>query len=128
MLFTHLLVPTDFSEAARRALQYALEEATLHYARATLLRLLPPDSRAIVVLRDFDEEALSRVCEFTLGRFYGTREAETAGHAADTIVRIAQGRNADVIVTVPTAAPGLSQDVPCSSGSTRKKPSSGRRS
>src|SRR5215813_1498952 len=39
--FTHVLVPTDFSEAAQHALHYALEEATLHHAKVTLLHVLP---------------------------------------------------------------------------------------
>jgi len=37
MTFTHVLVPTDFSEPATQALRYALEEATLHHAKVTLL-------------------------------------------------------------------------------------------
>jgi nucleotide-binding universal stress UspA family protein len=41
MAFTHVLVPTDFSEAAQYALHYALEEATLHHAKITLLHVLP---------------------------------------------------------------------------------------
>jgi nucleotide-binding universal stress UspA family protein len=40
MAFTHVLVPTDFSEAANQALGYALEEATLHRAKVTLLHVL----------------------------------------------------------------------------------------
>lgn len=41
MAFTHVLVPTDFSEAAQHALHYALEEATVHCAKVTLLHVLP---------------------------------------------------------------------------------------
>ena len=41
MTFTHVLVPTDFSEVAQHALHYALEEATLHHAKVTLLHVLP---------------------------------------------------------------------------------------
>ena len=41
MAFTHVLVPTDFSEVAQHALHYALEEATLHHAKITLLHVLP---------------------------------------------------------------------------------------
>jgi len=41
MTFTHVLVPTDFSETANHALRYALEEATLHHAKVTLLHVLP---------------------------------------------------------------------------------------
>jgi nucleotide-binding universal stress UspA family protein len=42
MAFTHVLVPTDFSEPATHALRYAIEEARLHGARMTLLHVLPP--------------------------------------------------------------------------------------
>ncbi|HEY7490197.1 MAG TPA: universal stress protein [Candidatus Tectomicrobia bacterium] len=39
MLYTHILVPTDFSTAANRALRYAFEEATQHQAKLTLLHV-----------------------------------------------------------------------------------------
>ena len=42
MGFTHVLVPTDFSDPANLALSYALEEATLHHAKVTLLHVLAP--------------------------------------------------------------------------------------
>jgi universal stress protein A len=48
MAFKHLLVPTDFSEPANEALRYAVEEATLHRARVTLLHVLPPDAHTNV--------------------------------------------------------------------------------
>ena len=41
MAFTHVLVPTDFSAPAQQALRYALEEATVHHAKVTLLHILP---------------------------------------------------------------------------------------
>ncbi|MGE3539726.1 MAG: universal stress protein [Candidatus Tectimicrobiota bacterium] len=41
MPFTHVLVPTDFSDPAHRALNYALEEAVLHHAKVTLLHVMP---------------------------------------------------------------------------------------
>jgi len=41
MAFKHLLVPTDFSEPANRALRHAIEEAGLHHPKATLLHVLP---------------------------------------------------------------------------------------
>jgi nucleotide-binding universal stress UspA family protein len=41
MACTHMLIPTDFSEPAHRALRYALEEATFHHANVTLLHVLP---------------------------------------------------------------------------------------
>jgi nucleotide-binding universal stress UspA family protein len=40
MLYTHILVPTDFSPATNRVLAYAVEEATHHQARLTLLHVL----------------------------------------------------------------------------------------
>ena len=39
MLYTHILVPTDFSPAANQALRYAFEEAMQHHARLTLLHV-----------------------------------------------------------------------------------------
>jgi universal stress protein A len=40
MLYTHILVPTDFSPAANHALGYAFEEARQHQAKITLLHVL----------------------------------------------------------------------------------------
>lgn len=48
MGFKHVLVPTDFSEAATHALRYAVEEAVLHQAKVTLLHVLPADTRTDV--------------------------------------------------------------------------------
>ncbi len=48
MAFKHLLVPTDFSDAANHALRCAVEEAVLHHARVTLLHVLPTDTRTDV--------------------------------------------------------------------------------
>jgi nucleotide-binding universal stress UspA family protein len=42
MAFSHILVPTDFSEPAFYALRYGLDEALLHHAKLTLLHVLPP--------------------------------------------------------------------------------------
>ena len=42
MPFTHVLVPTDFSDPAHHALRHAIEEASLHRARVTLLHVLAP--------------------------------------------------------------------------------------
>ena len=101
MLFIHLLVPTDFSEAARH-------EASWHHARATLLHVLPPDTRPDIhylahAPKPPPQESLNPLG----GSEAGVPLAEiTTGHAADTIVRIAQWRNADLIVAVPTAARG----------------------
>ena len=47
MAFTHILIPTDFSEPANRALHYALEEATFHHAKVTLLHVLRHGDRRL---------------------------------------------------------------------------------
>ena len=130
MTFTHVLVPTDFSEAAQHALRYALEEATVHHAQVTLLHVLPvhmgtdvyfitgfpgaqvrfdpvlggrlgiPTSpQQTVVLYDHNEEALTQLRDFMPDTFHGAWEVEVAaGPPADTIVRVAQKRHADLIV------------------------------
>ena len=40
MAFTHVLVPTDLSDPANHALRHAIEEATLHRAKLTVLHVL----------------------------------------------------------------------------------------
>jgi nucleotide-binding universal stress UspA family protein len=130
MAFTHVLVPTDFSEAAQRALHYALEEATLHHAKITLLHVLPvhtgtdvyfitgfPGAQArfdpvlgghlstptpaqpTMVLYDHNEEALTQLRDLMPDTFHGAWKVEVAaGPPADTIVRVAHKRDADLIV------------------------------
>jgi nucleotide-binding universal stress UspA family protein len=132
MVFTHVLVPTDFSEAGNHAVTYALEEATLHHAKVTLLHVLSPHrvtdiyyvsgspeppshgdldpatgarlgaqiaSQPTVVRRDPTAEALSRLRDLMPDAFRGAWEADIAdGQPADTILRIAQDRRADLIV------------------------------
>lgn len=130
MAFTHVLVPTDFSEPATHAFRYALEEATLHHAKVTLLHVMPPHTgtevyyvtgapgtepgfdpvmggrigapippQPTVVRYDHNEEALTQLHDLMPESFHGAWEAEVAaGHPAETIVRIAQERDADLIV------------------------------
>ena len=139
MAFTQVLVATDFSEPARQALRYALEEAALHHARVTLLHVLPPHTRTdvyfitgapgpevgfdpavegrlgasplpspTVVRRDHDEEALTQLRDLMLGSFDGAWEVEVAaGHPAETIVRVAHERRADLIVMGTHGRTGL---------------------
>ena len=130
MAFTHVLVPTDFSEAAQHALHYALEEAILHRAKITLLHVLPvhtgtdvyfitgfPSAQArfdpvlggrlstptppqpTMVLYDHNEEALTQLRDLMPDTLHGAWEVEVAaGPPADTIVRVAHKRDADLIV------------------------------
>jgi universal stress protein A len=132
MPFAHVLVPTDFSEPATRALRCAIEEANLHGATVTLLHVLspstgtnvyyvtgapepgaqagfdpvvggrigaPPSAEPTVVRRDHSQEALGRLQDLVPDAFQGRWQVEVAtGQPADTIVRIAQERNIDLIV------------------------------
>lgn len=140
MPFTHVLVPTDLSDPANHALRCALEEATVHRARVTVLHVLPqsadtdvyyvtgspdttqgrfdpivggrlggqPPPSPTVVRRDPNEEALTRLQDLMRGAFDGQWDAEVAvGHAADTIVRFAQERGADLIVMGTHGRTGL---------------------
>jgi nucleotide-binding universal stress UspA family protein len=141
MPFTHVLVPTDLSDSANHALRYALEEATLHRAKVTLLHVLSshadtdvyyvtgsPESgsqgnfdpvvggrvgarlpsQPTVVRSDPNEEALTRLHDLMRGAFHGTWDVEVAvGHPADTIVRVAQERGADLIVMGTHGRTGL---------------------
>ena len=139
MAFTHVLIPTDFSEPARQALRYALEEAALHHARVTLLHVLPPHtdtevyyisgapgtqasfdpvlggragtprpSQPVVVFQDHYEASLTQLRDSMPDSFQGAWEVEVAaGSAAETIVRVAQERDADLIVMGTHGRTGL---------------------
>jgi nucleotide-binding universal stress UspA family protein len=141
MTFTHVLVPTDFSEAAQHALRHALEEATLHHAKVTLVHVLPAHTgtdvyfitgfpgaeprfdpalggrlstltslQPTVVLYDHNEEALARLRDLMPDTFHGAWEVEVAvGPPADTIVRVAHKRDADLIVMGTHKRTGLQQ-------------------
>jgi universal stress protein A len=141
MAFAHVLVPTDFSEPATRALRCAIEEATLHGATVTLLHVLspnsgtnvyyvtgapepgpqagfdpvvggrigaPPSVEPTVVRRDYSQEALGRLQDLVPDAFQDRWQVEVAtGHPADTIVRIAQERNIDLIIMGTNGRTGL---------------------
>ena len=141
MAFTHVLVPTDFSEPAHHALRYAIEEAALHRAKVTLLHVLPPHtetavyyvtgappagfqagldpdaggrpgaflpSQPTVVRHDHNEEALTQLRDLIPAAFQETWQIDIAtGHPADTIVRVAQERSADLIVMGTHGRTGL---------------------
>jgi nucleotide-binding universal stress UspA family protein len=108
MLYTHILVPTDFSDEAKRALHYAVEEAKQYQAQLSLLHVLhqpstevyyvrgapenrrgyeaefgsrlpgSPPSIPHIVRRDYDEEALTRLRDLMPPAFSGSWEAHVA--------------------------------------------------
>jgi nucleotide-binding universal stress UspA family protein len=137
MAFTHVLVPTDFSGPANHALRLAIEEATLHRARVTLLHVVPPSSETevyyvtgaptapmdplagvrfaaptvahpTVVRRDLSDEALTHLRDLIPQAFRDQWDVELAtGHPAETIVRVAEERRADLIVMGTHGRTGL---------------------
>jgi nucleotide-binding universal stress UspA family protein len=137
MPFTHVLVPTDFSDPAHHALGFAFEEATLHRAKVTLLHVVSPSAETevyyvtgaptagvdpvagarlgmhpttnpTVVRRDQSDEALTQLRDLVPHAFRDACDVELAtGHPADAIVRIAQERGADLIVMGTHGRTGL---------------------
>jgi universal stress protein A len=119
MAFRHVLVPTDFSEPASRALRYAFEEATLHHAKVTLLHVLAPHTGTAVYYvtgepapgpQDVDPAAGGRLraslpAPPTIVRRDHYQEARTQlhdlipdGFAGACDVEVAAGQPADAIV------------------------------
>lgn len=67
-----------------------------------------PVSPPEVVLRDQSEEAQTQLRDLVANAFHGPWEVEVAlGHPADTIVRVAQERGADLIVMSTHGRTGL---------------------
>jgi nucleotide-binding universal stress UspA family protein len=82
MLFTHILVPTDFSPAANHALEYALEEAMHHQARLTLLHVLHnhPTTK-VYYITDAPQRGTGYAAEF------GAKLPSFPPHAPETVRR-----------------------------------------
>jgi universal stress protein A len=82
MPYTHILVPTDFSAAANHALGYALEEATHHQAKLTLLHVLHHhQATEVYYVQDAPQSGPGYVAEF------GTRLPSFPAHAPETVRR-----------------------------------------
>ena len=65
MLYAHMLVPTDFSPAANRALVYAFEEATQHQAKLTLLHVLQHHpATEVYYIKDAPQSGTGYMAEF----------------------------------------------------------------
>jgi nucleotide-binding universal stress UspA family protein len=108
MPFTHILAPTDLSEAANQALSIAFDEAETHHAKLTLLHVLPshPDTEVYYIKgapenrtgyapeggvplptppastetfrHDYNEETLMQLRDLAPASFSGTWEIEVA--------------------------------------------------
>jgi nucleotide-binding universal stress UspA family protein len=141
MAVTHVLVAIDFSEPAAQALRHAVEEATVHGARMTLLHVLPASAgtevyydappagpegpfdvgatvrmgapwpttqRATIARNQPDESARAQLLDLVPPALSGRCEVEVAtGGPADTIVRVARERGADLIVMGTHGRTGL---------------------
>jgi len=139
MAFTHVLILTDFSIPAQQAIRYAIEEATLHHAKVTLLHILPAHTgtdvyfvtgasepqpgfepalerrlgtptptQPTVVLDDHYEAALTQLRDLMPAAFQGAWDADVVtGPPAETIVRVAHERGADLIVMGTHGRTGL---------------------
>jgi universal stress protein A len=84
MAFKHVLVPTDFSDPANYAVRYAMEEATLHRAKVTLLHVQQPSSAGtdIYYVGGLVGSGLEAVYDVVAGGRLGTAPA-----AEPTVVR-----------------------------------------
>src|SRR5262245_50477413 len=65
MLYSHILVPTDFSSAANGTMVYAFEEATQHQAKLTLLHVLQHHhATEVYYIKDAPQSGIDYVPEF----------------------------------------------------------------
>lgn len=101
-----ILVPTDFSYAADRALHYAVQLARRQRARVALLHVVAPAAIPNVFLTSIRTD-LPQLAELSgehlarLARRMGIRPKRAAvktGHAAEEIIRFADEIGADLIV------------------------------
>ncbi len=123
MGFSHVLVPTDLSDPANHALRCAIEEATLHRAKVTVLHVLPESSGTEVYYADsprggsqeaIDPSGGGRLTGFALSepRVVRLDPGEVARTQLQDLIRgefkgqwdveVATGNPADAIVRVAT--------------------------
>jgi nucleotide-binding universal stress UspA family protein len=114
-----ILVPTDFSDCARKALQYAVPLARQHHAVITLLNVtapmpypggeyVGPDYMAVdAELRASSEKKLDQLAATEIPAEVEARCMARSGSAADAIVDLAQSLPADLIVISTHGRSGL---------------------
>jgi universal stress protein A len=102
MLYTHILVPTDFSPAANHALEFALEEATQHQARLTLLHVLHNHpTTEVYYITDAPQHGAGYATEF------GARLPAFPTHAPEAVRRdYYEEARAQLYDLVPSTFPG----------------------
>jgi universal stress protein A len=103
MPYTHILVPTDFSSAANHAMGYALEEATHHQAKLTLLHVLHHHpATEVYYVKDAPQGGPGYAAEF------GTRLPSFPAQAPETVRRDYYEEALEQLrVLVPATFPGV---------------------
>lgn len=123
--FTHVLVPTDFSEAAERAVDLAIDVAEKYGARLTLFHAswLPPDAYAAYADHgggsDWSSDAVAAAARKTLetalatvrARYPSAESAVSFGEPWHQILESAAERGADLIVMGTHGRRGLAHAV-----------------
>ena len=118
-----ILHPTDFSEQAGHAFRFACSLARDHGANVVLLHVMPPPypvvGEMIAIPPLATEEEESALMEARLyNRLHALRAAETgldttvrleAGDTVETILRVAEDLNADLIVMGTHGRTGLTR-------------------
>jgi nucleotide-binding universal stress UspA family protein len=107
-MFKHVLVPFDFSKASERALDVAIEVATAHGARLTILHIceVPVYSYSELALSPIDlltpiakagEERLKQLVRDTQVRFPGARGIFKVGDPSQVILDEVEAGGCDLI-------------------------------
>ena len=123
MIAQHILVPTDFSECATQALDYAIELANAHRAHLTLLHVIDiaswADGREEAMLpQSYWQELETGVAERMSAPQKRVKEAglpvETLiihGRPFQTIIDIARDKGADLIIMGTHGRTGLTHSM-----------------
>lgn len=120
-IIKHILVATDFSDAAGHALDYALELAHKHDARLTVLHIyeIPAiaytdDAFTLDIMKNLEDaarEQLDRVMRAVHERLPAAQSILKLGSASDMVASQAERAGADLIVMGTHGRHGLSHIV-----------------